>query len=227
MVASKLLTPRSVATEKYAVPIAIMAAGRSTRMGEHNKLLARLEGKPLVRLAAERALATGWRPVLLVLGHMEDAIKAAIDGLDVETIRNPGFDAGLSSSIKVAVRALPLNSIGLLVHLADMPGITTSHLATMIDSFLEAGGEGIVWATAQGRRRNPVIIPRSLFDAVLTLEGDVGARRLLEASTLLVREVELGRAADFDVDTPEKLESVGGRLDQMISLDNADIRYNS
>lgn len=210
MVASKPLIRRSAATEKHSVPIAILAAGRSTRMGERNKLLARFEGKPLVRLAAERALATGRKPVFLVTGHMAEAIEAAVAGLDVKTIHNPAFGAGLSSSIKAAVRAAPDGSIGLLVHLADMPGITTTHLAAMIDSFLAMGGEGIAWATAQGRRRNPVIIPHSLFDAALRLDGDAGARRVLEASGLPVHEVELGPAADFDVDTADTLAAAGG-----------------
>jgi len=213
MKASKPPARRPAAVGNPAIAIAVLAAGRSSRMGERNKLLARFEGKPLVRLAAERTLAAGRRPVFLVTGHMAEAIEAAVAGLDVETIHNPAFGTGLSSSIKAAVRAVPDGSIGLLVHLADMPGITTAHLAAMIDRFLATGGEGIVRATAQGRRRNPVILPRSLFAAALTLAGDAGARRLLETSGLPVHEVELGPAADIDVDTMEALAAAGGSFD--------------
>ncbi|SMH27780.1 nucleotidyltransferase family protein [Mesorhizobium australicum] len=213
MDASKPRARRPATTGNPAIAIAVLAAGRSTRMGALNKLLARFKGKPLVRLAAERALATGRRPVFLVTGHMAEAIEAAAAGLEVETIRNPAFDTGLSSSIKAAIQAVPDGSIGLLVHLADMPTITTDQLAAMIDCFLAMGGHGIAWATAQGRRRNPVIIPRSLFEAVLSLDGDTGARRVLEVSGLPIHEVELGPAANFDVDTPETLAAAGGRFD--------------
>ncbi len=67
-------------------------------------------------------------------------------------------------------------------------------------------------ATHDGARGNPVILPRALFADALRLEGDVGARHLVEAGGLPVRDVDLGIAASLDVDTPDAMASAGGRL---------------
>jgi molybdenum cofactor cytidylyltransferase len=94
--------------------------------------------------------------------------------------------------------------------LADMPGVTTDDLNRMITAFRDANGASIVRAVSQGKRGNPVILPRSLNDAVLRLEGDVGARHLIETSGLAVTDVEIGDAAQIDVDTPEAIIAAGG-----------------
>jgi molybdenum cofactor cytidylyltransferase len=70
----------------------------------------------------------------------------------------------------------------------------------------------VVRASHQGRRGNPVLLPRSLFAAVALLEGDTGARHLVEAEGLDVIDVEIGQGASIDVDTREALEGAGGVL---------------
>src|SRR5580765_1178489 len=76
----------------------VLAAGRSTRMGGPNKLLEQVGGRPLVRIAAEQALASRARPVIVVTGHQHDKVAAALAGLDVRLVHNPGFAGGLSTS---------------------------------------------------------------------------------------------------------------------------------
>ena len=73
----------------------VLAAGRSTRMGGPNKLLAEIGGRPLVRIAAEEALASHARPVIVVTGHQRDKVEAALAGLDVKRVHNPDFAEGL------------------------------------------------------------------------------------------------------------------------------------
>ena len=85
----------------------VLAAGRSTRMGGPNKLLAEIGGKPLVRIAAEQALASRARPVIVVTGHQRDKVEAALAGLDVRFVHNPNFAEGLSTSVKAGLAALP------------------------------------------------------------------------------------------------------------------------
>ena len=72
----------------------MLAAGRSTRMGGPNKLLAEIGGKPLVRIAAEQALASRARPVIVVTGHQRDKVEAALAGLDVAARAQSGFRRG-------------------------------------------------------------------------------------------------------------------------------------
>jgi molybdenum cofactor cytidylyltransferase len=93
-----------------------------------------------------------------------------------------------------------------------MPGVSSADLDKLIEAFRKAEGKSVVRATHEGRRGNPVILPRALFEAVAHLEGDTGARHLVEAEGLDVIDVEIGEAAAVDVDTPEALSRAGGVL---------------
>ena len=187
----------------------VLAAGRSTRMGEANKLLADVSGKPMVRHAVEAALASQARPVVVVTGHQADEVRAALTGLNVTVVSNPEFATGLSTSLKAGIRALPKDVAGALVLLGDMPRIEAAHLDAMIAAF--AAGTTIVVPVHQGQRGNPVLWPADLFAEVLALEGDVGARSLMAKHTSRAGEIELGTdAVLMDVDTPDALAQLRG-----------------
>lgn len=189
----------------------VLAAGRSTRMGAANKLLADVGGKPMVRHAVEAALASRARPVLVVTGHQADEVRAALAGLDVAFVANPDFATGLSSSLKAGVRALPTHAAGALVLLGDMPRIEATHLDAMIAAFASEAGTAIVVPVHQGRRGNPVLWPADLFAEMLALDGDVGARSLMARHAERLREIDLGTDAIFmDVDTPAALARLRG-----------------
>jgi molybdenum cofactor cytidylyltransferase len=178
-------------------------------MGAENKLLADLGGKPIVRCVVEAALASRARPVLVVTGHQEDAVRAALVRLDVAFVANPDYGRGLSTSLKAGLRALPEAAAGVLVLLGDMPRTAAADLDTLIAAFLEAGGEAIITPLHQGKRGNPVLWPRACFAEMLQLEGDAGAGRLLAIHADKVRGMELGTDAVLaDVDTPEALQSL-------------------
>jgi molybdenum cofactor cytidylyltransferase len=194
------------------VETVLLAAGRSSRMGGPNKLLALFEGKPLVRRSAERALASRAAGVTVVTGHQYDRIRATLSSLDVRIVHNPDFVSGLSSSLKCGVASLSADAAGAMIVLADMPGISTGDLDHLIGAFEKSAGMAVVRAVHNGKRGNPVILPRSLFNAVSLLEGDTGARHLVEGEGLSVVDVEIGEGASVDVDTPDALESAGGVL---------------
>lgn len=204
--------PRDPAPEtaRLEVPAVLLAAGRSSRMGGPNKLLALFDGKPLVRRAAERALASGAAGVYVVTGHQGERVRAALAGLPVTFVDNPAFAEGLSTSLKAGIGALPATAAGALVVLGDMPEVSAADLDRLIDTFRKAGGGVVARASHAGRRGNPVLLPRSLFDAVAHLEGDTGARHLVEAGDVEVIDVEIGAGAGVDVDTREALEIAGG-----------------
>src|SRR5690606_34675275 len=122
------------------------------------------------------------------------------------------FSDGLSSPLKLGIRSLPPPVSGALITLAGMPGLTTGYFDPLVVAFLQAGGKSIVRATHGGKRGNPVILPRALFLEVNELEGDTGARQIIEAAPLEIIDVELGPAASLDVDTPEALAAAGGVL---------------
>lgn len=181
----------------------VLAAGRSTRMGVTNKLLADVGGKPMVRYAVEAALASQARPVLVVTGHMAAQVSAACAGLDVILVPNPAYATGLASSLKAAIAALPSTCTGALILLGDMPHITSAHLDLLIAAHAP---DAIVVPVHAGRQGNPVLWPAKYFRELLQLGGDTGAKRLIAAHAAQVREIDLATTAIFaDVDTPEAL----------------------
>ena len=184
----------------------VLAAGRSTRMGVANKLLADIGGAPMVRRVVQAALASRAWPVLVVTGHQADEVRAALAGLDVAFVDNPDYAVGLSTSLKAAIAALPEAAEGAVVLLGDMPRIAADRIDRLIDAFATEQGRCICVPVHQGRRGNPVLWPSALFPQMRQLGGDAGARTLLGAHPDRVREVDLATDAIFlDVDTPEAL----------------------
>lgn len=194
------------------VPAIVLAAGRSSRMGGPNKLLAAFDGTPLIRRTVEQVAGSKAAGVLVVAGHQNDRVADALDGVDVALVENPDYAEGLSSSLKAGISSIPAKASGALVVLGDMPGVTADHLNRMIEAFRRSGGSAIVRATHNGKRGNPVLLPRRLFAAVAALQGDTGARHLIEADGGDVIDIELGEAASVDVDTPEAMARAGGVL---------------
>ncbi|MEQ1942794.1 molybdopterin-binding/glycosyltransferase family 2 protein [Mesorhizobium sp. VNQ89] len=201
----------SVAARPVDVHAVILAAGRSSRMRGPNKLMALFSGRPLIRQTAERALASLVQGAVVVIGHQAERVRDTLDGLDVDIVHNPDFESGLSSSLKAGVAALPPSS-GALILLGDMPEVSVADMDRLVTAFRKAGGQAIVRATHDGKRGNPVILPRALFGQVSTTEGDTGARHLVESGLAEVIDVEIGAGASIDVDTQDALESAGGVL---------------
>ncbi|MBY3216546.1 nucleotidyltransferase family protein [Rhizobium laguerreae] len=200
---------------KASVAIVILAAGKASRMGEggKHKLLAEFDGMPLVRRSVLTALAADAASVIVVTGHRRCEIEAALDGLALTFVDNPDYASGMASSLITGFSSRDADSAdGILVMLADMPGISTTHLNALISAFRNAGGKAVVRAVSQGKPGNPVILPHSLNQAVLRLEGDVGARDVVMTSGLAVLDVDVGDAALLDVDTPEQVLAAGGAL---------------
>lgn len=191
----------------------LLAAGRGQRMGGPNKLLARFDGKPLVRKVAEALAASRVKSSTVVVGHQADDVTRALDGVATRLVHNPDYRSGLASSLKAGIAALPPDAAGALVALGDMPAVTATDIDALVEAFIGAGEKVIVRATHAGKRGNPVILPRSLFAEVSHLAGDTGARHIVETAEIQVVDVELGEAASLDVDTPEALALAGGVLE--------------
>jgi molybdenum cofactor cytidylyltransferase len=190
----------------------VLAAGQSSRFRaaggpDLTKLVARLDGKPIVRRVVEAALATKARPVLVVTGYARDAVEAAVADLDVGLAFNPKFASGLASSLSAGLSAMPPDIAGALVLLGDMPWIEPRLADVLIDAFLARKGALAAVPLREGRRGNPVLLGRAAFEAAMRLEGDQGARGLIGAlSANELVEVETpDTGVTFDIDTLEDL----------------------
>ena len=192
-------------TEVARVAAVMLAAGMSRRMGGNNKLVAPVAGTPLVRIVAEAALASRARPVVVVTGHHAADVTATLVGLPLDTVFNPNFAQGLSSSLRVGIDALPADAIGVVVLLGDMPNIDAAIINHLLAAFEATGGRAIIVPTHHGQRGNPVVWPRNVFSELRALTGDQGGRQLFAAHADEIVTAEFGRAIGFDVDTPDDL----------------------
>jgi molybdenum cofactor cytidylyltransferase len=187
----------------------LLAAGQSRRMGGPNKLLAEVDGAPMVAYVARRLLASRARPITAVLGNQADAVEAALGKLPVERVRNPEFAGGLSTSLKRGIAALPSDLEGALICLGDMPLISGRHIDRLIAAFNPLEGRAIIVPTRRGKRGNPVLWSKRFFSEMAELAGDVGAKHLIGEHAELVAEVEMDDDAILvDIDTPEALEAL-------------------
>jgi molybdenum cofactor cytidylyltransferase len=201
-----------VTTDAPKVAALLLAAGQGRRMGGPNKLLAKVGGKPLVRIAAEAALESIAASLTVVTGHRAEDLRTALQGLDVEFVHNPDHLQGLSTSLRAGVESLPSDIDGAIVLLADMPGIEAATIDRLIGAFRPDEGVLVVVPTFEGKRGNPVVWSSRFFPALAAVQGDTGGRHLIGENPEAVTEVEIGESVAVDVDTPEALAAVGGSL---------------
>ncbi len=194
------------AGEAHAVSAVVLAAGRSTRMGGPNKLLSDLDGKPMVRHVVEAALASRAAEVLVVTGHQDEAVRAALAGLAVRFVPNPDYAQGLSTSLASGLGALGDEADAAIVLLGDMPYVDAGLIDRLIRAFDPASDAYIAVPVFEGRRGNPVLWGRRLFSELSQVQGDQGGRLVLAAHQDLVCEVIVTtQDALVDLDTPEAL----------------------
>ena len=190
----------------------ILAAGKSSRFragggSDPTKLVAKLDGKPIVRRVVEAALAAKARPIVVVTGYARESVEAAIAGLEIGLAFNPRFASGLASSLSVGLSAMPRGIVGALVLLGDMPRIGAPLIDALIDAFLARKDALAAVPLREGQRGNPVLLSQRLFERAMRLTGDEGARRLIGALSAgeLVEVEAPDMGVTSDIDTPDDL----------------------
>jgi len=187
----------------------VLAAGQSRRMGPVNKLLADVGGMPMVRHVVSAVVGSRARPIVVVIGHEADRVRAALAGLPVTFIDNPDYAEGLSTSLRRGLTALPESAQGALVCLGDMPLVESKQLDRLIAAFDPAAGRAICVPVWHGKRGNPVLWARRFFAEMQAVAGDVGARHLIGEHDDSVFEVEMeSDAVLIDIDSPDALAAL-------------------
>jgi len=191
-----------------SVAALVLAAGLGSRFGETPKVLAELDGRPLVRRVAEAAVASRAEPVIVVLGRAGEPVRAALAGLPLGFVENPDYAQGLSTSLRAGFAALPEGATGALVCLGDMPLLGADILDALIGAHEETPDAAAIVPVHDGRRGNPVLLARRLAPEIARLDGDRGAGPLLKGRDD-VRELDWGDDRVLvDVDTPEALAAL-------------------
>jgi len=188
----------------------VLAAGQSRRMGPINKLLAEIDGVPMLNRVIDGVLGSKAGPTIVVTGHEEARVRQAIGRRrKVDLVHNPDYAQGLSTSLAQGIAALPENADGVLVCLGDMPRVSAKVIDRLIDAFNPREGRAICVPTHLGKRGNPVLFGRRFFAEMMVVSGDVGARHLIGEHTEVVAEVETADdAVLLDVDSPDALTAI-------------------
>lgn len=189
----------------------VLAAGSSSRMGEH-KLLLPLGGRPLVAYAVRAACASMAESVVVVLGRAVEDVRAALPLGRYATVVNPDYAAGMAGSMRVGLRTLRAacrNELaGALIALADQP-LAGANLFDALLCAAVATPDAIIAASYAGQRGNPVVFPAALFDELERVRGDEGGRSVIARHPDRLRLVEWpDPSVALDVDRPADYERV-------------------
>jgi molybdenum cofactor cytidylyltransferase len=181
----------------------VLAAGSASRFGR-TKQLERYHGAPLAQYPIDALEEAGVDEIVVVVGHDAGAVRDALHlPATARIVENVDHAQGQATSLVAALRSADARSDGAVVLLADQPGITARHVRALIAAF-EDRPSGIVRLRFRDGP-GPALLGRDVWQAAVQLEGDIGARELIEANPGAVREVLLDEVQPPDVDTPEDL----------------------
>ena len=187
----------------------VLAAGRSTRMQEKNKLLLPWGDRLIVQAVVEVLLRVSFAEVVVVVGYQREEVGWALADYPVRLVDNPGYAQGLSTSIACGVEAARIDAAAYLFALGDMPQVRPQTLRLLCRAFLAGATDAIALPTLQGHRGNPVVLAGSYRAELLRLAGDRGAKPLVQKYADKVIEVRVEDVGILvDVDTPEVYRSV-------------------
>ncbi len=177
----------------------ILAAGGGARFGPEPKLLALIDGRPLLeRAIAAQCAVPAIERVTVVLGAHAETVLERVDLMRAEPVLCPDWETGQATSLRCGLGTLA-GAEKVIVTLGDAPLITPEVVTLLV---AQPPGTRAVYG---GRPGHPVVLGRAQIDALTRLRGDQGARGLLEGGP----EIEVGHlCSDLDVDTPEDLEAV-------------------
>lgn len=180
----------------------ILAAGMSRRLGRPKQLLI-VEGRPLIAHVVERALASRLDAVTVVIGHEAGAVRRAISPYDVTMLFNPDYAEGQSTSLITGVNGVRAGTDGIVVLLADQPGVCEATIDALISARRETRAP-IIMTTYGDVRSHPVLFGAETFNELRGITGDQGARDVIRRYGDRVKVVADGRTSPpADVDTEE------------------------
>ena len=178
----------------------LLAAGQSKRMLGVNKLTKEVKGSALIKCSLNNILKSSVNEIIIVLGYQSELIEKLIKKNNrIKFVFNPNFKTGMSSSIKIGIENLSEKTNYFFISLADMPMINYKTYNKLI---IQKEEGKIMVPTYKKNQGNPVLFPKSLKDEIKSIQGDVGAKKLLQIYKKKVLNLEIndpGIIKDFDL----------------------------
>ena len=179
----------------------LLAAGQSKRMKGTNKLAKEIKGLPMIKRVVKNILSSPIDELIIVLGHQKEIIKEIIDeDKKIKFIFNKNFETGIASSIKTGLNRLSKKSSAFFICLGDMPMVDKNIYKTLIES---KNNKEIIIPNYNGKQGNPVLFSISMKEKIMTIQGDVGAKKILELNKNKILNIETndkGVSTDFNTE---------------------------
>jgi len=199
----------------------VLAAGLSTRMGR-NKLLLDLGGEPVVARAVRGASEAGLDPVLLVVGHEAERVRAAIPDLPVTTVANREPARGIHSSLRAGFEALAERRdvpAAAVVLLGDMPLVSPAMVRRLVERWRASRVHPPLVISVYGDVvAPPILYGASLFAELCSLGDEGCGKRVVKRHRAAALEVHWPSWALADLDEPGDLARVESLLGRSLEL---------
>lgn len=184
------------------ISVILLAAGESKRMGRLKQLLP-FAGSTILERAIDNLLGSSVDEVIVVVGYKASKVMKAIATRPVKVVVNPEYAKGMSTSIKAGLGAVNPETEGIMLDLGDQPLIDSQTISRLVKEFYDSG-KGIIIPTYCSKRGHPVIFAAKYRDRLLKLEGDIGARQVVEENPGDILEVAVDcEGIGVDIDTTE------------------------
>ena len=189
----------------------ILAAGASVRFGQPKQLI-KLGDKYLVEWVLDAALKSRLDIVVLVLGHEYQSILQALGAKarhpQLEVVINHRYREGQSSSLKAGLKIVRQKYSSVMYLLGDQPMINSNTINHLLGQVRES--EKDIWVPVfEGKRGNPTIFKRPIYEEIMMIDGDIGARSIIGKKVQRVLYAEIkDPLCFFDIDSPEDLKNL-------------------
>jgi len=166
----------------------LLAAGQSKRMGDENKLVKNFQGIPLIKHSVRNILASFIGELIIVLGHQKEIIEKLIDKNEkIKFVFNQDFESGMATSIKTGLKHLSEETEAFFICLGDMPMVNKDIFNLLIKS---KNNREIIVPTYKNKQGNPILFSKSMKKKIMTIEGNVGAKKILELNKDKILNIE-------------------------------------
>lgn len=184
----------------------VLAAGRSTRLGQPKQLLP-YQGRPLLAWALAAMSASVVDNTYVVLGHEAERVQREVELAGVRVIHNARYAEGLSTSLQAGLAALGAEVEAAVIAVGDQPLLGPDAIDAVVAAYRDTGA-ALVAADYGDHQGTPMLLARSLWPAAQQITGDQGARALLRAHPEGVVTVPVAPTAGVDVDTWDDFEQL-------------------
>jgi len=194
------------------IPIILLAAGGSTRMGRPKQLLP-WGNQTLIEYQIQILLKTG-NPVGVVLGAKANLVGPVVEKYDVHISVNNNWENGMGSSIATGVRDLMQifpTADGVLLALVDQPLVPPEHFQSILGIFQPGKKQIIASIANSGWKGVPVLFDKCYFDEIQNLTGKEGAKKIIQKHNYALKYIECGNLLE-DMDTPEAYQKMSDRF---------------